>query len=77
MKTLDWNQMSHMGLIEKINREVLHPLGLAMTRDPATGKSDNVLIADDGMWEYADDFKSRILPDDEVTRRIEQFSKDS
>jgi len=28
--------MDMYGFIEKINREVLHPLGLAMTRNPET-----------------------------------------
>ncbi|WP_436718977.1 DUF7415 domain-containing protein, partial [Vibrio cholerae] len=38
MKCIDWNKMSELGLIEKINREILHPLGLAITRNVETGK---------------------------------------
>lgn len=27
---INWNQASEMGLIERINTEILHPLGLAI-----------------------------------------------
>jgi len=54
MKELDWNEMSELGLIRIINEEVLHPLGLAMSRNPTTGTSDVILISDDGIWEYKD-----------------------
>ncbi len=32
--------MDMYGFIEKINREVLHPLGLAMTRNPETAAAN-------------------------------------
>lgn len=54
MKSIDWNTMSELGLIRRINTEVLHPLGLAMSRTPETGHSESILISDDGIWEYAD-----------------------
>lgn len=54
-KTIDWNQMSQLGLIERINREILHPLGLAMSRIVETGHSAKILISDDGEWEYHPD----------------------
>lgn len=44
--------MSELGLIEHINRLFLHPLGLAISRDPSTGHSTQILVADDGVWEY-------------------------
>lgn len=50
---IDWNEASKRGLIERINTEVLHPIGLAMFRVPDTGVSPGLLIADDGVWEYA------------------------
>lgn len=53
MKKIDWNTASDLGLIERINREVLHPLGLAVCRDPDTGSSPHLLVADDGIWEYS------------------------
>ena len=34
MKQVDWNQLSEWGLIWKINKEVLHPLGIAITVTP-------------------------------------------
>ena len=43
---MDWNELSGMGLLERINREVLFPLGLAMFRDPHTGLSGGVMVGD-------------------------------
>ena len=52
---LDRNQLSALGLIVRINAEILHPLGLAIFRDPASGISAGAMIAPDGKWEYAPD----------------------
>lgn len=51
-KLIDWNKASELNLIERINREVLHPLGLAMCRNPETGISEGLLISNDGLWCY-------------------------
>ena len=51
---IDWSKASELGLVERINKEILHPLGLAMTRNAITGSSDSILIADAGVWEYSD-----------------------
>jgi len=64
--TIDWNKMSELGLIERINVEILHPLGLAMSRNPDTGVSDVVFVSDDGKWEYGPDRKSTIISDEEI-----------
>ncbi len=66
MKTIDWNKASDLGLIERINREVLHPLGLAMTRCPDTGISENLLVSPDGEWEYPEDRQTLVKPDEAV-----------
>ncbi len=66
MKSIDWNQMSKLGLIERINREILHPLGLAISRDTETGISKKILVADDGFFEYDPEMKTTILNDTEV-----------
>ena len=50
---LDWNQLSALGLLIRINAEILHPLGLAIFRDPAFGSSPGAMISPDGTWEYA------------------------
>jgi len=55
LQVLDWNELSRRGLIERINREILHSQGLAMFRDPATGVSAGALVAPDGQWEYPED----------------------
>ncbi|WP_459567002.1 DUF7415 domain-containing protein, partial [Enterobacter hormaechei] len=39
MKYVDFNTLSEMGLVWRINREILHPLGLALSRDVETGSS--------------------------------------
>jgi hypothetical protein len=52
---LNWNDMSELGLIVRINNEILHPLGLSLSRNPGTGASEAVLIAPDGKWEYSTD----------------------
>ena len=75
MKTLNWNQLAELGLLERINREVLHPLGLAACRDPESGVSKCALISDDGEWEYAPDIESKIINDDEVRRRYQDMIK--
>jgi len=62
-KTIDWNQMSELGLIVRINKEILHPLGLALSRNTETGSSDAVLVADDGAWEYS---KNEDLPNFDI-----------
>lgn len=52
---LDWNELSAIGLIVRINAEILHPPGLAIFRDPASGISAGAMIAPDGKWAYAPD----------------------
>lgn len=49
---ISWNELSARGLIIRINKEILHPIGLAVFRDPNTGISQGALIAPDGVWEY-------------------------
>lgn len=53
MRSIDWNTASELGLIERINREVLHPLGLAMCRTVETGDSPGLLVSPDGEFEYS------------------------
>lgn len=54
-KLIDWNELSRRGLLVRINREILHPLGLAVCRDVETGKSPGAVVSDDGPFCYADD----------------------
>lgn len=70
MRTIDWNEMSKLGLIERINREILHPLGLAMSRTLETGHSEKVLVSEDGEWEYSPGIRSTILDDAEIKLRL-------
>ena len=52
---IDWNELSKRGLIVRINREILHPIGLAIFRDPNTGLSGGALVSPDGVWQYPND----------------------
>lgn len=54
-ETIDWNEISRRGLLVRINREIMHPLGLAVCRNPATGLSPGAVVSDDGKWAYPDD----------------------
>ncbi|MDI5830186.1 DUF7415 domain-containing protein [Shewanella xiamenensis] len=72
MKSINWNQMSELGLIEKINREILHPIGLAIARDPATGISEKVLVAPDGIFEYGE-MKSTIISENEINKILDEY----
>lgn len=73
MKSINWNQLAELGLLERINREILHPLGLAASRDVDTGHSTKVLIADDGEWEYDPDMPTKVLTDEDVKLCLEEM----
>lgn len=69
---IDWNFASTLGLIERINSELLHPLGLAMCRDVSTGVSPYLLVAEDKVWTYGPDFKPLpVLRSEEIHQIIE------
>lgn len=54
LETIDWNEISRRGLLMRINREIMHPLGLAICRIPETGMSPGALVSADGPFVYAD-----------------------
>lgn len=54
-ETIDWTEISKRGLLERINREIMHPLGLAVYRCVETGVSGGALVSPDGVWTYEDD----------------------
>lgn len=71
MKTIDWNTMSEFGLIKRINTEILHPLGLAISRNPENGVSESILVADDGVWEYSEKIKNqKVMTDEEIKEKL-------
>lgn len=53
-KKIDWNKLSELGIIYKINKEVLHPIGLSLYRDPETGVSGGCYVENEP-WEYSTD----------------------
>lgn len=52
MKEINWNDLSEMGLVFRINNEILHPLGLAVFYETTTGRSAGALVSEDG-WTYS------------------------
>ena len=54
-KWIDWNEISRLGLLERINREIMHPLGYAVARDVESGGSPGALVSSDGVWIYPED----------------------
>lgn len=75
MKYIDWNQASELGLILKINSEILHPLGLSISRNPETGFSESMIVADDGKFEYSEKLKAMMLSDDEIREKLAHIEK--
>ncbi|MGE8327283.1 DUF7415 domain-containing protein [Pseudomonas urmiensis] len=58
-KLIDWNEISRLGLLERINREIMHPLGYAVCRVVETGHSPGALVSDDGPFIYGDRAKDQ------------------
>lgn len=75
MKELNWNDMSELGLIVRINKEILHPLGLAMSRNPETGASEIVFVSDDGFWRYDYTVNYPRYTDREIREKIQEIIK--
>lgn len=65
---VDFNFLSDYGIIYKINKEILHPLGLALSREE-DGTSKGCILAPDLIWEYDDDAHQR------NEKKFEDFSK--
>ncbi|ULL06041.1 hypothetical protein JNO42_03240 [Pseudomonas putida] len=55
---IDWNEISQRGLLVRINREIMHPLGLAICRNPETGTSPGAVVSDNGPWIFPEDLNS-------------------
>lgn len=56
IKVVSWRDLSDMGLLYKINKEILHPLGLAVTRE-LDGTSKGAILADDGIFTFSPDLE--------------------
>ncbi|MDM5064353.1 hypothetical protein OB934_16320 [Aeromonas salmonicida] len=78
MKYINWNQVSELGLIVRINREILHPLGLAMTRNPENGVSEMLMVSPDGFWEYDQQLMTNapIVSEEEARAKIAAWTKE-
>lgn len=70
---MDWNKISEIGLLERLNREILHPLGIAVFFNPETGQSGGALISNDGEFEFDPSMPTKIIPEDEVRAKIGVF----
>lgn len=59
MITVDFKALSDAGLLWKINHDILHPLGLALSREP-DGTSKGAVVAENGeRWEYPKESNAR------------------
>lgn len=63
LETINWNEIASRGLLVRINREIMHPLGLAVCRNPETGSSPGAIVSDDGPWVYPEDVDAQPSPD--------------
>ena len=76
MSYINRNTLADLGLLERINKEILHPLGLTVCRTVEDGTSLGALISNDGKWEYSADIQSKIKSDDEVLRLLMSITPD-
>lgn len=60
-KLVDWNNITEQGLLRRINKDIMHPLGLAIVRDVETGKSPGAIILSEGRWEPSEDVAIRVV----------------
>jgi len=58
MKTVNFKQLSEWGLIHKINKDILHPLGLALFRND-DGSSNGCIVAEDLHFSYPPETNER------------------
>lgn len=54
LPTVDWNEISRRGLLERINREIMQPAGLAAFRVVETGLSPGAQVLTDGAADSAE-----------------------
>lgn len=70
LKSINWNQISELGLLERINKEIMHPLGLAVFRDTADGSSGGAFVADDGVFQYAEGMQLKNFDSEKVKEML-------
>lgn len=70
MQKIDWKDLSDLGLIRRINEDILHPLGLAISRE-LDGTSKNIIVADDGVFTYAE--QRQRVSDDEIRTKLQEI----
>lgn len=59
-KIVNFNDLDNYGLIWKINKEILHPLGLALDKNE-DGTSKGCRVASSGLWEYSEEANNENL----------------
>ena len=75
MKSINWKQMAELGLVRKINNDILHPLGLALSYDPGSGISTEIYVdEDDWKWEYSEEIASKpFYSEDEIKAKVKEM----
>lgn len=56
-ETVNWNEASKLGLVDKINEQVLHPIGMSITRNSNSGASPCILKNNGGEWEHENEYE--------------------
>lgn len=51
--TVDWNVLRDAGLLARINKEILHPMGLAVFYDPVIGVSGGAIVSASGTFVHS------------------------
>ena len=74
-KVIDWNDALEMGLIARINKQVLHPLGLSMSLNPDNGASEWIALSDDGAFIYANGADNDKLSDEEIKAMAKELAE--
>lgn len=69
--SIDWSMMAKLGLIKKINNEILHPMGLAISYHRTTGFSEKIILSMDQVFEYSE--KTEMVPDEEIERKVKSL----
>jgi len=69
LKSINWTQISELGLLERINKEIMHPLGLAVFRS-TDGNSGGALVSDDGVFQYAEGMQLKNFDSEKVKEML-------
>ena len=71
VKYMDFHEFWKLGLLQEINRQFMHPRGLAFQMDFEDDKAINI----SGIWDERDDPEGIIYSKEMISDNIEHFEK--